>query len=126
MYTQKMHEVQKHITLSDHSYLVYAVIVNKKFWDGLPADIRRTLEQVLEEVTRYEHEIADKDERDALAAITATGKTAVYRLTPAERAAWQRALLPVHKQFESQIGADNIAAVYAVAAEVEKARAKKK
>jgi C4-dicarboxylate-binding protein DctP len=126
MYTQKMHEVQKHISLSDHSYLVYAVIVNKKFWDGLPPDIRRTLEQVLEEVTRYEHEIADKEERDALAAITATGKTAVYRLTPAERLAWQQALLPVHKQFEAQIGADNIAAVYAVAAEVDKARAKKK
>jgi C4-dicarboxylate-binding protein DctP len=40
LYTQKMHEVQKHITLSDHGYLGYAVITNKKFWDGLPADVR--------------------------------------------------------------------------------------
>ncbi len=40
MYTQKMHEVQKHATLSNHGYLGYAVIVNKKFWDGLPADTR--------------------------------------------------------------------------------------
>ena len=39
-YTQKMHEVQKYLTLSDHGYIGYAVIVNKKFWDGLPADIR--------------------------------------------------------------------------------------
>jgi hypothetical protein len=38
LYTQKMHEVQKHLTLTDHGYLGYAVIVNKKFWDGLPAD----------------------------------------------------------------------------------------
>ena len=40
LYTQKMHEVQKHLTLTEHGYLGYAVITNKKFWDGLPADIR--------------------------------------------------------------------------------------
>ena len=39
-YTQKMHEVQKYLTLTDHGVIEYAVIVNKKFWDGLPADIR--------------------------------------------------------------------------------------
>jgi hypothetical protein len=44
LYTQKMHEVQKYLTLTDHGYLGYAVIVNKKFWDGLPADIRKQLE----------------------------------------------------------------------------------
>ena len=36
LYTQKMHEVQKFVTVSDHGYLGYAVITNKKFWDGLP------------------------------------------------------------------------------------------
>src|SRR5476651_1147156 len=38
IFTQKMHEVQKYLTLSDHGYIGYAVVVNKKFWDGLPAD----------------------------------------------------------------------------------------
>ena len=47
MYTQKMHEVQKHVTMSNHGYLGYAVIVNKKFWDGLPADIRAQLEKAM-------------------------------------------------------------------------------
>jgi C4-dicarboxylate-binding protein DctP len=125
MYTQKMHEVQKHITLSDHGYLVYALIVNKKFWDGLPPNVRDILGQVLQEVARYEHEIALKEERDALAAIKASGRTEIYRLTDAERAEWREALLPVHKEFESVIGRDNIAAVYAVAAEVAKARGKR-
>jgi TRAP-type C4-dicarboxylate transport system substrate-binding protein len=37
-------EVQKYVTLTDHGYVGYAVIANKKFWDGLPADIRTTLE----------------------------------------------------------------------------------
>ena len=50
-YTQKMHEVQKYMTLSDHGYIGYAVIVNKKFWDGLPADIRGQLEKAMKEAT---------------------------------------------------------------------------
>src|SRR5215475_8267484 len=44
MYTQKMHEVQKYTTLSDHGYIGYVVVVNKKFWDGLPADVKPSLE----------------------------------------------------------------------------------
>lgn len=61
LYTQKMHEVQKHLTISDHGYLGYAVITNKKFWEGLPADLRAILEQAMQEVTKYEREIAQKE-----------------------------------------------------------------
>ena len=82
VYTQKMHEVQKHLTLSNHGYLGYAVIANKKFWDGLAPDIRATLEQALKEVTVYEREIAQQENDDALAKITAAGTTVVNKLTP--------------------------------------------
>src|SRR6476469_2316186 len=54
MYTQKMHEVQKHVTMSNHGYLGYAVIVNKKFWDGLPADLRAALEKAMADATTFE------------------------------------------------------------------------
>jgi hypothetical protein len=63
LYTQKMHEVQKHLTLTDHGYLGYAVIVNKKFWDGLPADIRKQLETAMKESTVYANQIAKDRER---------------------------------------------------------------
>src|SRR5205814_3645229 len=53
IYTQKMHEVQKYLTLSDHGYVGYAVIVNKKFWEGLPPEIRATLEGAMQEATKY-------------------------------------------------------------------------
>ena len=58
LYTQKMHEVQKHLTLTNHGYLGYAVIVNKKFWEGLPADVRGQLEQAMKESTVYANKIA--------------------------------------------------------------------
>jgi C4-dicarboxylate-binding protein DctP len=124
-YTQKMNEVQKHLTLSDHGYLGYAVIVNKKFWDGLPADIRATLEQTMKEVTVFERDIAQKENDEALDKVKAAGTTAVYALTPKERKEWRAALLPVHKEFESVIGKDNIDAVNNIAAQVEKSTKKK-
>jgi C4-dicarboxylate-binding protein DctP len=123
-YTQKMHEVQKHLTLSDHGHLVYAVIVNKKFWDGLPSQVRTELEQAMKEATRYEREIADKENRDALAAVKAAGTTEVYVLSDAERRIWQQALLPVHRQFEDTIGRDIVAAIYGVAQQVAQERKK--
>ncbi|MBI5781494.1 MAG: DctP family TRAP transporter solute-binding subunit, partial [Rhodocyclales bacterium] len=66
LYTQKMHEVQKHLTLSEHGYLGYAVITNKKFWDGLPADIRAKLEDAMVQATRYANQIAKMENDKAL------------------------------------------------------------
>jgi C4-dicarboxylate-binding protein DctP len=111
IFTQKMHEVQKYITMSNHGYLGYAVIVNKKFWDGLPPDIRTSLEQAMREATTYEKAIAQRDNDMAMEAIKKTGKTAIYNLTPAEQAAWRKALLPVHKEMEGRIGKELITAI---------------
>ena len=111
VYTQKMHEVQKHITMSHHGYLGYAVIVNKKFWDGLPADIRTSLEAAMRDATTFEKAIAQRDNDMAIEAIKKTGKTTIHNLTPVEQAAWRTALLPVHKEMEGRIGKDLIAAI---------------
>ncbi|CAN7228064.1 TRAP transporter substrate-binding protein [Pseudoduganella sp. LjRoot289] len=109
IYTQKVHEVQKHLTVSDHGYIGYAVIVNKKFWDGLPADIRTALDGAMKEATRYANDIAQKENDAALDAIRKSGKTEVYTLTPQEKAAWRAALLPVQKTMEDRIGKELIA-----------------
>src|SRR5438093_8992629 len=61
MYTQKMHEVQKYTTLSDHGYIGYVVIVNKKFWDALPADVRASVERAMAEATKYANEISQQE-----------------------------------------------------------------
>jgi C4-dicarboxylate-binding protein DctP len=109
IYTQKVHEVQKHLTVSDHGYIGYAVIVNKKFWDALPADVRSSLDGAMKEATRYANDIAQKENDAALEAIRKSGKTEVYTLTPQEKAAWRDALLPVQKTMEERIGKELIA-----------------
>ena len=112
LYTQKMHEVQKHMTVSDHGYLGYAVITNKKFWDGLPADVRGQLEKAMEEATAFANKIAKEENDGALEKVKASGKTQVYMPTPAERLALKKAMVPVHKEMESRIGKETIEAVY--------------
>jgi C4-dicarboxylate-binding protein DctP len=112
MYTQKMHEVQKHAIATDHGYLGYAVIANKKFWDGLPADVRKELEAAMAEATKYANTIAKQENDQSLEKIKASGKTTVYVPTAQERAAWKKAMVPVHKEMESRIGKDTIQAFY--------------
>ncbi len=108
MYTQKHYEVQKYTTLSNHGYIGYAVIVNKKFWDGLPADIRGELDQAMKEATTYANDSAQKDNDDALAAMKASGKTQFIELTAEQKAAWRKALEPVTKEMTARIGKETV------------------
>ena len=110
--TQKMQEVQKYLALTNHGYLGYAVIVNKKFWDGLPADIRTTLEGAMKDATKYANDIAQKDNDDAIEVVRKSGKTEIITLTPDQKAAMKKALVAVHKENESRIGKDTLAEVY--------------
>jgi C4-dicarboxylate-binding protein DctP len=108
MYTQKMHEVQKYAALTNHGYIGYAVIVNKKFWDGLPADIRDQLNKAMAEATEYTNSIAQKENDDAFDAMKKSGKTNFHTLTDAERKAWIDASKPVWKEMEGRVGKDLI------------------
>ncbi len=110
-FTQRLQEVQKYMTVSDHGYLGYAVIANKKFWDALPPEVRAGLEGAMKEATRYGNEIAKQENENALAAIRA-GKTDVLTLSAAEKASWQKTLSAVHRKFESRIGRDLLHAIY--------------
>ncbi|HSV18039.1 MAG TPA: TRAP transporter substrate-binding protein [Casimicrobiaceae bacterium] len=111
-YTQKMHEVQKYLAMTDHGVIEYAVIVNKKFWDALPPDVRTTLEGAMKDATKYANEIAKKENDDALEAVRKSGKTQILTLSAAEKAEMKKALVPVHKENESRVGKDIIQQVY--------------
>ncbi|HWP16259.1 MAG TPA: DctP family TRAP transporter solute-binding subunit [Xanthobacteraceae bacterium] len=104
--TQKFHEVQKHITVSNHAHLQYAVIVNSKFWNGLPADIRGNLDKAMNEATDYTNSIAVKENEDALAEIKASGKTELHTLNDQQRQAWKTAMQPTYTWAKGRVGAE--------------------
>ncbi|MDP3033067.1 MAG: C4-dicarboxylate ABC transporter, partial [Rhodocyclaceae bacterium] len=90
----------------------YAVIVNKKFWDGLPADVRKQLDDAMDQATRYANQIAKVENDDALEMVRKSGKTEIYVPTQPELNAFMKAMLPVHKKMESRVGKQTIDAVY--------------
>jgi len=112
LYTQKMFEVQKYVTVSDHGYLGYAVLVNKKFWEGLPADIRTQLESAMADSTVFANDIAKRKNEEDLASVAASGKSEIIKLTPEERQVWKDALVPVHAKMADRIGKELIEEVY--------------
>jgi C4-dicarboxylate-binding protein DctP len=103
-WTQKFYEVQKHITVSSHAHLQYALITNSRFWNGLPGDVRTQLTRAVKESTDFTNGIAKQENVDALEKIKASGKTELHYLTPQQRQAWIEAVKPVYKQAETRVG----------------------
>jgi C4-dicarboxylate-binding protein DctP len=114
IWTQKFYEVVKYIAVSYHGHLSYAVVANKKFWEGLPADVRPPLEKAMAEASAYFNSIARTENDQALEEIKKTGKVDVYPLSADDRKSWVQAVLPVHKDMEKRIGKDLIDALYKV------------
>ncbi|WP_439886602.1 C4-dicarboxylate TRAP substrate-binding protein DctP [Pseudomonas sp. MBLB4123] len=110
IYSQKMHEVQKFITESDHGVLDYMLITNTQFWNGLPADVRSELEKINGEVAAEVNRQADALNQEAKQGILAAGTTEIIQLTPEQRSQWRDAMKPVWSKFEAEIGADLIKA----------------
>ncbi|NKQ11593.1 TRAP transporter substrate-binding protein [Pseudomonas sp. SST3] len=111
--SQKVHEVQKYITQSDHGLIDYMVITNTKFWRGLPDDVRSELAQIMDEVTIEVNRQADELNQKAKRTISDSGKSEIIELTSAQRAQWREAMRPVWKKFEDEIGVDLIKAAEA-------------
>jgi C4-dicarboxylate-binding protein DctP len=110
--TQRFYEVQKHMTLSHHSRLTYALVTNKTFWNGLPDDVRAQLDRAVKETNAFFNETAAKDNADAIEKIGASAKTEIHVLTDAERKAWIGKLMPVHTEMQSRFGKDFIERIY--------------
>ncbi|NJD36642.1 MAG: DctP family TRAP transporter solute-binding subunit [Betaproteobacteria bacterium] len=112
IYPTKLYEVQKYMTLSDHSYHGYAVVTNPKFWAGLPPDIRAALEAAMAETTEYFHAATLKENQDGLDAIRKSGKTQILALTPEERKGWKKAMARTHEEMADRIGRPFLQSIY--------------
>ncbi|MCW8915752.1 MAG: DctP family TRAP transporter solute-binding subunit [Magnetovibrio sp.] len=114
IYSKKFYQVQDGVTETNHGIIDYAVIVSKRFWSGLPADIRTELETILTQVTDERNKLSYELNQANKAKIMADQNHNVVRqLTAEQRAAWKAAMKPVWAKFEDQIGKDLIAAAVA-------------
>jgi len=110
IYSKKFHEVQKYIMDSNHGVLDYMVITNAKWWNGLPADVRKGLNEAMVESIKFGNKVAFDEDAAFRAKVVADNKAKVVPMTKEQLAAWRTAMKPVWKKFEGEIGADLIQA----------------
>ena len=110
IYSKKFHEVQGYIMESNHGVLDYMVITNTKWWEGLPADVRKGLSEAMAESIKYGNQVAATEDDNFRAKVIADNKAKVLPMSKEHLAAWRTAMQPVWKQFEGEIGADLIKA----------------
>ncbi|MFP5406070.1 MAG: TRAP transporter substrate-binding protein [Gammaproteobacteria bacterium] len=108
IYSQKIHEVQKTIAETNHGVIDYMVVTNAKWWNGLPEDVRKGLEQAMQEATQHANKLADDINQRDRKLIAEAGKAKVQPLSKEDIAAWRTAMQPVWKKFEGPIGKDLI------------------
>ena len=111
LYTQKQYEVQKNITLTRHTYSGYVVVMNKAFWEKLPADVKTDVTAAMKDASDFNDKVAEEDENKSLNAIKASGKSTIHTLTADEKARWVKALMPVQDELAPRIGKELISAI---------------
>jgi C4-dicarboxylate-binding protein DctP len=110
-----MYKVQKFMTLSNHGYLGYVVIVNERFWRDLSGDVRSAITDALSRATEFANTIAKSENDNALERIRALGTTALITLTAEEKSQWKNALAVTHTAFRRRMGSRLLDAVHAAA-----------
>ncbi|GAA6141169.1 TRAP transporter substrate-binding protein [Hydrogenophaga sp. 5NK40-0174] len=113
IYTKKFHEVQKYIMESDHGVLDYMVITNTGWWDGLPDDVRTALNKAMVESIKYGNKVAFDEAANYRQKVIDDKKAEVVKLSKDEVAQWRKAMQPVWKKFEGDIGKDVVDAAIA-------------
>jgi tripartite ATP-independent transporter DctP family solute receptor len=108
IYTKKFYQVQKYMTISNHNYLGYAVILNNSFWNKLPEEIKHKIEEASLETTRWMADLAIVINNQQMNRLREDGAIQIHDLTPEQKDAWIAALDPVYDQFAPLIGADLI------------------
>jgi C4-dicarboxylate-binding protein DctP len=106
VYSKKFYEVQDYITVSNHSYLGYMVVVSASFWNSLPDDIRNELTAIMAEATEANRRFAAEADKGDRAKIEAAGKAKVVELSADEVAQWRKAVAGVEGKFAKQVGVD--------------------
>lgn len=103
-WTQRMHEVQTDLSLTQHGYLGYAVVAHRDFWASLVAPDRHLVHEALQEALAWGNTIAQQENDNALAALRQADTTRIHALHTAQQNALRRAVQPVHETLAQRIG----------------------
>jgi TRAP-type transport system periplasmic protein len=117
--TSKFYEVQKHLTLTRHTYNPQIVVFSKRVWDRLDAEEKKLIEDAAQEAKVFQRAFSREQETKALDAVKAAGMQ-VVELSAAEIGRIRDKVQPVVKKFSEGVNESIVKELYG---EIEKARA---
>jgi TRAP-type transport system periplasmic protein len=120
--SSKFYEVQKYLSLTNHTFSMNLVQVSKKFWDSLSPTEQRLMREAAAESTLVQRKAALDQTQGAVGELKAKGM-AVNEVAPAELARMRQATKSVGEKFLAQYE-PQVVQVYQ--AELAKARSKAK
>ena len=106
--SKSLHLKQDYLTVSNHGYLGYVLLMNKQFWEELPEDVQLLIEDTLSEVTEWQMQIARELNEQDLSKLEECGCIEIYDLSDEEKQQWEEAFAPVYDFYRSRFGAENI------------------
>ncbi len=108
IYTSKIYEVQKFLSLTQHVYSPAVLIVSSKKWQGMPKEDQEMLLKTAKEVAQYQRKLGRDAEEKQLGELAAKGMTITKDV---DKKAWQDAMQPAFADFSKQFGKEKIDAI---------------
>lgn len=99
IYSAKLQEVQKYLSLSGHVYTPAYLTVGTKKWEALPADVRKVLEETAKETQAFVYQTAAKEENDLLGKLKAAG----MQVNDVDKNAFVAASKPIYEEFGKEV-----------------------
>jgi C4-dicarboxylate-binding protein DctP len=103
IYTKKFYEVQKYMSVTNHGYLGYLVVMSKKFWKSLPQDMKDVIQKAMKEATVKEREFAQELDKSQFEKIKEyakkSGKLQITVLTPEQIGEWKKVMEKIYPKF---------------------------
>lgn len=121
IFTNKFHEVNKFITVTNHVYTPCGIVVNKKFWDKIKPEDQQAMKKAGLEALKFHRGLMDAANKDVIAKLEAAGAK-IEILPPAEVNKLRERTKPVIETYTKLIGEDFVKEFYA---EIQKVRAAK-
>lgn len=117
IYTSKLYEVQKYLTLWNYAFDPIILCVNADVWNSIPTDDQAILRECAREAMEYQWDYSEKLERDILGDLEAKGMV-VTRLSSEELATFRKLVEPIYKELEQSLGVETTAKWRAVVEEI--------
>ncbi|HEX7055943.1 MAG TPA: DctP family TRAP transporter solute-binding subunit [Bacilli bacterium] len=108
IYRANLYQIQKYITLSGHGYLGYCVIMNKKFWNNLPAARQAEIKRAMDEATAWANRYEIQFNSEKLEELQKVSSLHITQLSPSQHNEWVAATLPVYEKSIPVIGKELI------------------